>query len=288
MMCFKQVLDSLMSQGNCMIRIHDEVKLRLTLPFYVLNTPALVERRDHALSQLRRHGAADITIVHCANREDIVELPPLKVHCLHPRMAPTVYAKAQPELVAGTLSLAVKHTIAMYDVLRRHLRCGAILEDDAFLHPRFGIELNSYLPDIPVDAAVFYLGSYSRIHGTFRQGHRDQGWPQVPNTHPNTTLYMRNNSGGILGGIGYIIFERGARAIVRPIVAPADIMISHQLEPIGAPGPTYGSADYLVWPAPYLQGKKGGSHYVDSKGRATLGSGKLLSSGNRNTTNAVG
>lgn len=236
--------------------------MQLTIPFYILNTPALVERRDSVLGQLRKHGAADMTFVHCANRQDVASLTEHDISCLHPSMAPTRWTHVQPELATGTLSLAVKHFLAMYDMLQRHLLFAAVLEDDALLHPRFGTELISALPEIPEDAYLYFLGSYSKVYGTFRGGHRDAKWPRV--TQAKTEMYVRNNATGILGGLGYIVFERGARALIRPIVAPADIMISLQEPPLYAPGPVYGGGDYIVWPHPDFQGKKAGTHYVGS------------------------
>ena len=56
----------------------------------------------------------------------------------------------------------------------------------------------------------------------------------------------------------YVVYEAAARQLVRPVVADADVMFSLQVEPIGAPSPSYGADHYLAWPA---KGLSGGTHH---------------------------
>jgi len=119
---------------------------------------------------------------------------------------------------------------------------------------RFDSDTLFFLSHVPSDAALFYLGSYSRANGNFR------GMPYYRN-NATYKVHIRENVAFILGTVAYVVFEEGARQLIRPITAPADVFTSFQAPPIRAPSPSYGADNYLAWPSkkPSLGG---GTHYV--------------------------
>ena len=122
----------------------------------------------------------------------------------------------------GTLSLALKHRLAHWDIHRRQLPAALVLEDDALLASDLWQRLAQYRA--PVDADLFFLGSYSQ------------------NPSPRMTLSAARAVAGsspavhcraagdgepyILGTIAYVVFARGAAALQRPVVAEADVDLS--------------------------------------------------------------
>ena len=122
----------------------------------------------------------------------------------------------------GTLSLALKHRLAHWDIHRRQLPAALVLEDDALLASDLWQRLAQYRA--PVDADLFFLGSYSQ------------------NPSPRMTLSAARAVAGsspavhcraagdsepyILGTVAYVVFARGAAALQRPVVAEADVDLS--------------------------------------------------------------
>ena len=107
----------------------------------------------------------------------------------------------------------------------------------------------------------YTIGSYSRVNGNFR------GMPYYKN-NASSKVHIREKIPFILGTVAYVVFEEGARQLIRPITAPADVFTSFQAAPISAPSPTYGADNYLAWPSkkPTLGG---GTHYVQGNPSAS-------------------
>ena len=114
---------------------HHSLGSGLQIPTYVANTRRLRKRRQHILAQLTSVGAADVTIVHCADAEAIASLPLATYQTLHPQYTRTAWSpQGRERLPNGTLSLALKHRLAHWDMWRRRLRHGLVIEDDV-RHP---------------------------------------------------------------------------------------------------------------------------------------------------------
>lgn len=195
----------------------------LLLPFYIINTPTLTVRRNHAISELKKVGVIDITTVHCGNPEDFHN-----VSCIH-----NVNFKSR-----GTLSLAIKHLLSARDMQTRRLHAAAIVEDDIELVPHFADSIMYALRYTPIDARMFHFASYRKEYHHFRDVLK---YAKVP----NTTIYRRVNQTRFIGTTGYILFAPYLHEILCPIKAAYDIHFSQQMGTIQAPQPTYGSSKWL-------------------------------------------
>ena len=97
----------------------------LRFPVYVLHAPWLVRRHAHMRRQLVGIGAADVTWVTCSNRDDVSALSPAQRACAYPCVQMNRYAEIDRStgfantLSNGTVSLALKHKMAAWDMLRR-------------------------------------------------------------------------------------------------------------------------------------------------------------------------
>ena len=182
--------------------------------------------------RLRAAQARDVTWVLCANRDDVARLDGATRQCVHPFYVPHPWSRRGDPLrpsawamANGTLSLALKHQLAAWDIVRRRLPASLVLEDDAMVPPNLWSRLAEL--EAPADADVFYLGSYSsRSHvGTL------QSEPLVvPATSVagRTAVHRRTNGTTplLLGTNAYILFARAAAALVAPVRAEADITLT--------------------------------------------------------------
>ena len=250
--CFAKHFASLVDPG-CMLRLPSTASASAGISIYVINARRLHERRKYVLTQLKQVAStSDTTIVLCADTEDIRKLPLRAFCCLHPFTLATRYVDGP--MADGTVSLALKHMIAMKDMLARNLPLAVVLEDDATLVPNFTAALGALLAAVPEDANMLHLGSYRRCDDRF--GHDELKLPTVAPRHNATRsevcfhcVHRRQNASGIVGAVGLVHYARGARQLIGPVVAPADVHFSMQAAPMFAPSPTYGPADFLVWPA---------------------------------------
>jgi len=245
-------------QPSCMVRTaagpgspHTQIE---DAAFYGLNARRLPRRRQHLLEQLRLAGATDVTLVHCADSDDVRALTPATRDCLHPYTVATPWTRPDTgEMGWGTVSLALKHMIAMHDMLARRLPRAVVLEDDAFLVSNFKAELRSLLLHVPSDAYILHLGSYRRCLHRF--GHADglalplvasgsnaKGARRPADDRTHATCYdcvhRRDNQSGVVGTIGQVYYARGAKLLLRPVIAPSDVLFSMQRAPVLAPSPT--------------------------------------------------
>ena len=230
-------------RASCMIR--HRLHGNLTLPFYVTNIPLLSKRREHTITQLKRIFVTDVTWVHCANGDEVASNR-TKTLGIHPEIVTTRWTKNMTVLMPGTLSLAMKHLLAIYDASLRKLHHAAIVEDDITFETTMH-QIQSFIAQTPADARVLHFASYSRRH------HFNTIFPRVPHTQ----VYRRYNNSWIVGATGYVVFTQYANEFFRPIRAPADIQMFLQGAPIYAPQPTYGTAQFLGYPSSNL---KGGTH----------------------------
>ena len=165
----------------------------------------------------------------------------------------------------GTLSLALKHRLAHWDIYRRQLPAALVVEDDALLAPDLWQRLAQYRP--PVDADLFFLGSYSQNRNPRMTLSAAQA---VAGSSP--AVHCRAAGDGepyILGTVAYVVFARGAAALQRPVVAEADVDLSLLSTPrprcasggrrlraapssecaVAAPPRQCGPSQWLVWPS---------------------------------------
>ena len=122
----------------------------------------------------------------------------------------------------GTLSLALKHRLAHWDIYRRQLPAALVVEDDALLAHDLWQRLAQYRA--PVDADLFFLGSYSQ-----NQSPRMTLSAARAVAGSSPTVHCRAAGDGepyILGTVAYVVFARGAAALQRPVVAEADVDLS--------------------------------------------------------------
>jgi len=225
---------------DCMLRISlgetQMLSVEATdLPVYVLHAPNLAVRKAQILGQLRglNGGVRNVTFVQCMNADDVGRLDAAQRACLYrpsswiPYQA---YSSTFPnmragEMYNGTLSLAIKHKIALYDIVKRNVSAALVLEDDAILPIDLWKRLHSFR--VPTDADVFYLGSYTNAK-SFNVLRKE---PHVLNQPAHTVLHQRScsvhrGSSTHLGAVAYIAYQRGARAMLRSVRAPADTALS--------------------------------------------------------------
>ena len=263
--CLPAALEAL-THGGCMERASflQSSQPIASLPVYVAHASRLRRRRRFVKAQLRALGAPDVTMVLCADAEEVSRLSVTQRRCLHPEYARTRWSPASGMLSNGTLSLALKHRLAHWDMHRRRLPAALVVEDDAHLTPDLWQQLAQYRA--PVDADLFFLGSYSQ------------------NPSPRMTLSTASTVAGsspavhcraagdgepyILGTVAYVVFARGAAALQRPVVAEADVDLSllstsrphciagvHSSRTaavrcaVAAPPRQCGPSHWLVWPS---------------------------------------
>ena len=221
------------------------------LPVYVVHAPFLMERGANMRRQLRALQVADVTFVHCINKQEVAAFSAEDRECLHPCYAVSAWTwvddnRQLKSLHNGTLSLALKHKLVYFDVLRRQLHAALVLEDDAIVPPSLWSRLQS--STWPPDASLVYLGSYGGFTGLSSHP------PYPPHQADNRTLLMRGcrslgcvmermplhlplhrrdltQSPKLIGAIGYIVFRRGAAQLHQPVMVPADLGISLSVHP---------------------------------------------------------
>ena len=201
------------------------------LPIYVIHAPLLRDREASMRTQLIGLRAADVTWVHCINKRDVSEFSAEDWGCLHPCHAVSRYTKVanrtlQP-MAHGTLSLALKHKLAYFDMLRRKLQAALVLEDDAIVDRPSTLWASIRM--LPSDASIVYLGSYAggavTVDSIFFH-------PPVSTPH-GLKLHRRNMSmtPRILGALAYVVSNAGARILHQPVLVPADLGISFSVHP---------------------------------------------------------
>ena len=219
------MLDDFVGDGSCLHRLSlgDGQNLS-TLPVYVAVVPVLSHRMAAITRRLGAAGAPDVTFVTCANREDIQQLPPAQRACLHPHGVRTEWTMPE-QLANGTLSLAVKHTIAFRDLLRRRLAAALMLEDDALVPAGLWASLAPYA--VPCDVDIFWLTAYRQNMGVFALGSSRHARPVVTASAGRPAVYARLNGSGIVSAAGFVVFARAAATMLsQRITAPADIALS--------------------------------------------------------------
>ena len=285
--CFGDALRSLVSE-SCMLRksladctAAPCLRHLTQLPIYVLHAPHLKARHTFMSEQLAAIRAADVTWVQCANANDVVALDSRRKACLYP-----CRRSGHPALTNGTLSLGIKHRLASMDVLMRRLPAALVLEDDATVPPDLWAQLHRYR-EVPLDAAIFYLGSYSYnlrkgvladhpLVVAAPAGSRADLWGR---SNGSSVVHQRNLSAfpAMLGTVAYVMYAAGARTFLSgPVTGPADADMS-QVQDAGctdrdgtyhpaaaAPTPVYGPPRWIIWPE--RTGRLGGGTHVVSDG----------------------
>ena len=281
MACVEQTLSAL-AAPSCLQRTSfaaSSTTAALTVPIYVAHARKLKRRRLHVEAQLSALGATDVTLVLCADADAVAALSPAAYSCVHPSYTRTSWSPAgRTRLPNGTLSLALKHRLAHFDIARRQLPAAVVLEDDAVVRPSLPSLLARYLAALPADAALFFLGSYSRSTNP-RLTLADL--PTVATASPAAPLGASSAEAGssraplaihrrlngsafprpphILGTVGYLVLGRGAAALAaQPVRAESDVDLS-LLPPtskcertpdscaVASPTAQYGPSRWLVW-----------------------------------------
>ncbi|KAL1527585.1 hypothetical protein AB1Y20_008972 [Prymnesium parvum] len=270
-MCLPSALLSL-SAGDCLERCSfvGGSQPILALPIYVAHSRRLRRRRQALEPRLVAVGAPDVTFVLCADASQVSRLDRDTRRCLHPEYARTRWSSPAGQLSNGTLSLALKHRLAHWDIHRRRLPAAVVLEDDAYVPPDLWLQLARF--HVPADAHLFFLGSYSRnTSPRMTLAAATRASPQ-PVQDDNTLAVHRREAGKeplLLGTVAYIVFARGAAALQQPVYAEADVdlsllAISHHCTRAPctntAPPNQYGPARWLVWPV-------GGEENTHASGR---------------------
>ena len=237
-LCFQQALSGLANQ-TCLHRVSYTchrgnssalqptrwpcLRPLLTIPIYVLHAPWLHAREMNMRKQLAAIAAADVTWVKCINNDTVSALSIWQRSCLYPCPGVTRYTSFSQDgspmpMSNRTLSLALKHKLAYWDMLERHLPAALVLEDDAAVPADLWAQLGQF--HVPTDASIFWLGSFG-TRGTLSRHPQVQGDPMK--------LHRRNASRfpRFLDGLSYIIFEHGAKQMMQPVLAPAGIGISY-------------------------------------------------------------
>lgn len=218
---------------------HADNASRLQLPIYVTHAPFLYERGVFMRAQLAALHTEDVTWVECFNRDHAANLTRAALDCLYPC---TTFQRTI--MSNGTLSLAVKHRLAAFDIMNRNLSAALVLEDDAALP--FDLWSQLARVHLPSDAAILHLGSYSvrSTIGTlsFRHGAgchtrmEESGAPLLSSVHKMQKpieVWRRNFScfPTVFGTVAYVLLARGARKHARgPITAPSDFGLTGRNE----------------------------------------------------------
>ena len=229
----------------------------LRFPVYVLNVPHLTRRRAFMTRQLASLNARDVTWILCANKLEVDAMGPKMRACAYPCVQLNRYfamnkTTNEPEahgnsyidfLSNGTVSLALKHKIAAFDIMRRKLDCALILEDDAVLPPTLFASLDyvAKLPERLKDRGgidLFWMGSYSsrKNVGTLID-HEPISMPydaktRQAKTDPVLDIKLRKRNATrfppIFGAVGYVLFSPAADLVAsEPVTTAADIAISY-------------------------------------------------------------
>ncbi len=193
------------------------------------------------MERLAAVGAPDLTLLTCANREDVDALSASDRNCLHPEYVVTHWSCCwsrktrcdQPRCATGmrngTLSLALKHQLAYRDVVRRGLARALILEDDSHLPSDMWASLAPYMRALPAEWHVFFAGSYSRNPrgGTLRD---EPTLPSpddaAPRVHVRGAEARNGTRPAIVGSNAYVVTAEGARLLLQPVRAETDIQLS--------------------------------------------------------------
>ena len=215
------------------------------IPIYVLSVPRLVARRAAMAQRLEAAMAHDVTWVDCANREDVVRFSPALRRCLHPEYIPHPWSRRPSVLPSGpstvlwamangTLSLQLKHQLAIWDSMRRKLPSALVLEDDATVPPSLWLQLAAY-NTLPKNVDVFYIGSYSSradistlssepLIRTSRGNSSHNGRGAIS----SAPVHRRTNGSQplLVGSNAYIIFAKAMEALLTPVRAEADVSLS--------------------------------------------------------------
>ena len=226
------------------------------LPVYVLHAPSPTRRsrRPAMIARLIRAGVRKATLVLCANKDDVASFHTDQRRCLYqPTTSLTEGRTSRQLLTNSTLSLVLKHRIAYWDILQQGHAGGLVLEDDAYVAPTLFDQVGAFA--VPVDADIFYLGSYQALTNwnVLRWDTR------VPGSTP--AIYRRNctSYGHVhgksrhLGSVAYVVFGRAAREMLRRVRLPADAELSSMpcaanCTHCPATHNQYGPANWLVWP----------------------------------------
>ena len=214
------------------------------IPIYVLSVPRLVARRAAMAQRLEAAMAHDVTWVDCANREDVVRFSPALRRCLHPEYIPHPWSRRPSVLPSGpstalwamangTLSLQLKHQLAIWDSMRRKLPSALVLEDDATVRPVYGC---SWPPTIHFQrtstsftsvltrrrADISTLSSEPLVRTSRgNSSHNGRGAIGSAPVHRRT-----NGSPLLVGSNAYIIFAKAMEALLTPVRAEADVSLS--------------------------------------------------------------
>lgn len=233
--CYIPTLSSLATLGclrrDTAMRDNRTVPLLPQLPVYVLSVPGLKQRVQRMKERLAAARVADVTWNFCANRDTVTGFDDRTRRCLHPEYVPHPWArKGNPyrpgefAMANGTLSLALKHQLVAWDILRRGIRAALVLEDDALVPA----DLWRRLADLerPLDADVFYIGSYSRSANIGTLAKEPLAFPIHRGSGPTVHRRLNGSHPLLVGTNAYILFARAASAILNPVRAEADIALS--------------------------------------------------------------
>ena len=247
-------------ESECMER-SSMVGARFPMPIYVAHAKQFKKRRQHIASQLAIVGAAQVVFVLCADADVVAAMNYNVYECLHPEYTRTSWSPHdRTRLPNGTLSLAIKHRLAHFDIWRLRHPSALVIEDDAVLPAALPSQLEAYLTALPMDASLFYVGSYSRSTNP-RLTLADL--PALPNISPSIHLRLNGTAWAkpphILDTVAYVVLAKGAAALGwQPIRAEADVDLS-LLGPssqctsspadcyVAAPDFQYGPAQWLAW-----------------------------------------
>ena len=113
-----------LSRSGCLQRLADPgVAAVPAYPVYALVSRNLPQRRSRLEARLRELGGADVTLVSCADRQDIEALDAARRRCLHPEYVATKrWGHPATGLSNGTLSLALKQHCSGDRAARSSLR----------------------------------------------------------------------------------------------------------------------------------------------------------------------
>lgn len=230
--CLQRLLQRMAaSPRGCMRRVAlGRPAATASVPIFVAVVPQLRSRLEAITRRVAALGAADVTLIECANADTVAALSARERACIHPEGQPTRFQPAthvDPLKANGTLSLAIKHALAYADLLSRPAAHAALmLEDDAMVPTSLWQSLAPYR--VPCDAGIFWLSAYRQdMRIKALGGMMGRRKPLVESSDRHADVHRHDSPNTIISTAGYLFFRSAARTMLsQPIRAPSDVALS--------------------------------------------------------------
>jgi GR25 family glycosyltransferase involved in LPS biosynthesis len=118
------------------------------MKIFVLHYSKLTERKEHILSQFKKHNITDYEFIEAFDK-DTLSMSEKSIFVENFKLS--------------MASLILKH-FWVYSQIAEKYDCALILEDDIILSDNFSNTLNSYITQLPEDYDMFFIGNGCNLH----------------------------------------------------------------------------------------------------------------------------